>query len=106
MNVKPVVLRDRARCDIEDAVEYYSAEAGSEVALGFIDAVEDALRTIADQPGVGSPRYAQELGVPGLRSRSVGRFPYLIFYVDHVEEVDVWRVLHAARDIPARMREG
>ena len=105
MNAKPVVLRDRAREDIEDAVEYYLGEAGSEVTLTLIDAVENALRTIADQPGVGAPRYAHELGVPGLRSRPVGRFPYLIFYVDHEEEVDVWRVLHSARDIPARMRE-
>ncbi|MDE0423122.1 MAG: type II toxin-antitoxin system RelE/ParE family toxin [Gammaproteobacteria bacterium] len=63
------------------------------------------MKTVGDHPAVGSPRYAHELGVPGLRSRSTGRFPYLIFYVDHEEEVDVWRVLHAARDIPARMRE-
>ncbi|MYA17351.1 MAG: type II toxin-antitoxin system RelE/ParE family toxin [Gammaproteobacteria bacterium] len=105
MSAKPVVLRDRARSDIEDVVEYYLGEAGLEVALSFIDEVEDALRTIGNQPGVGSPRYAHELGVPGLRSRSAGRFAYLIFYVVHEEEVDVWRVLHAARDIPARMRE-
>ena len=90
MNSKPVVLRDRARSDIEDAVEYYLGDAGSEVALSFIDEVEDALRTIGNQPGVGSPRFAHELGVPGLRSRSAGRFPYLIFYVVHEEEVDVW----------------
>lgn len=105
MNVKPVVLRDRARRDIEDAVEYYLAEAGSAVALAFIDSVEDAQRTIGERPAVGSPRYAHELGVPGLRFRSVVRFPYLIFYVDRDEEIDVWRILHAARDIPARMRE-
>jgi toxin ParE1/3/4 len=31
--------------------------------------------------------------------------PYLIFYIDRDDHVDVWRVLHAQRDIPARLRE-
>jgi toxin ParE1/3/4 len=42
---------------------------------------------------------AHELGLPGLRSRSVGRFPYLIFYVEQPDHIDVWRILHARRDI-------
>ena len=32
-------------------------------------------------------------------------FPILIFYVERETEIDVWRVLHDARDIPAWMRE-
>lgn len=39
----------------------------------------------------------------GLRSRSIARFPFLIFYMERDDHIDVWRVLHAQRDIPARL---
>ena len=82
MSGKPVVLRERARRDIDEAVEHYLGEAGPTVALAFIDALEDARRRIGEQPAAGSPRYAHELDIPGLRSRAVRRFPYLVFYVE------------------------
>ena len=102
---KPVVLRERARRDIDEAVEHYLGEAGPAVALAFIDALEDARRRIGEQPAAGSPRYAHGLDIPGLRSRTVRGFPYLVFYVERSADIDVWRVLHGARDIPAWMRE-
>ena len=105
MSGKPVVLRERAQRDIDVAVEHYLTEAGAAVAFDFIDALEDARRQIGEQPAAGSPRYAHELDIPGLRFRTVKRFPYLVFYVERETEIDVWRVLHGARDIPAWMQE-
>ena len=105
MSGKPVVLRERARRDIDEAVEHYPAEAGEAVALDFIDALEDARRQIGEQPASGSPRYAHELDIPGLRFRTVGKIPNLVFYVDGEAEPDIRRVLHGARDISAWMRE-
>ena len=105
MSGKPVVLRERARRDIDEAVEHYTAEAGPAVALAFIDALEDALRRIGEQPAAGSPRYAHELDIPGLRFRPTGKFPYFVFHVEGEAEIDVWRVLHGTRDIPAGVRE-
>ncbi len=105
MTDKRVVLRDLARNDIDQAVTHYLAEAGATVALAFVDATEATLRRIGELPGSGSPRYAHELDIAGLRFLSTDRFPYLIFYLEREEEVDVWRVLHGARDIPAWMRE-
>ena len=75
------------------------------VALGFIDALERACQQISLHPEAGSPRSAHELDLPGLRSWPLRRCPYLVFFVDHVDHLDVWRVLHAERDIPAWMRE-
>ena len=103
MSGKPVVLRERARRDIDEAVEHYLAEAGPVVALAFIDALEDTRRYIGEQPRRGSPRHAHELDIPGLRFQSARRFPYLVFYIEREAEIDVWRVLHARRDIPAWM---
>ena len=105
MSGKPVVLRERARRDIDEAAGQYLIEAGETVALDFIDSVEDACHRIGDHPMGGSPRYARELGISGLRVRSVGKFPDLVFCVEREADIDVWRVLHGARDIPARMRE-
>jgi toxin ParE1/3/4 len=105
MSLKPVVFRDVARKDINGAVDFYLVEAGEAVALRFIDALESALRFIGRNPAAGSPRYAQELELPGLRSRLLARFPYVVFYVERDRDVDVWRVLHAKQDIPAWLQE-
>ena len=69
--------------------------------VNFVDALEDTLQQIGERAASGSPRHAHELDVPGLRFRSVGRFPYLVFYVERDADIDVWRVLHGARDIPS-----
>ena len=105
MTGKPVVLRERARRDVDEAVEHYLTEAGAKVASAFVDALEYALRSIAERPGSGSPRLGHELNMPGLRFVSTGSFPYLVFYVERAREVDVWRVLHGARDVPASLRD-
>ena len=105
MSAKPVVPREQARWDIEAAVDFYAGEAGAAVALRFIDAVESAYRAIGRDPATGSPRYGHALDLPGLRSRQMKRYPYLIFYMEQEDHVEVWRVLHARRDIPAQLQE-
>lgn len=102
--MKTIIPRQLARSDVEAAIDYYAREAGTEVALGFIDALQAAYASIASHPEAGSLRYAYELGLPDLRSVSLKRYPYLIFYRDQPDHVDVWRVLHAKRDIPQWMQ--
>lgn len=105
MKAKPVVPREQAHRDVEDAIAHYLAEGAETAALGFIDALEDAYRHIGRHPATGSPRYAHALNLPGLRSWLLTRYPYLVFYVERSDHVDVWRVLHGQRDIPAWMQE-
>lgn len=105
MSRKPVVLRELARRDIDDTVDHYLHEVGADIAVAFVDALEAAFAQLSDQPRSGSPRYAHELDIPGLRFLSVAGYPYLIFYVDENATIDVWRVLHGARDIPAWLLE-
>lgn len=52
-------------------------------------------------PQVGSLRYAQLLDVEGLRFVIVEGFPYLIFYFEQPDYLDVVRMLHQQQDIPA-----
>jgi len=54
---------------------------------------------------LGSLRFAFELDLPGLRSIRVEAFPYLIFYLVRGDRLDVLRVLHTSRDVPATLQE-
>ena len=105
MKAKPVVARERANRDVDEAIAYYLAEGAEQAALGFIDALERAYAHIGRHPGTGSPRYAHALHLPGLRAWPLTRYPHVIFYVERPEHIDVWRVLHGQRDIPAWMHE-
>lgn len=94
-------LRAFAVNDIEAAVTYYHDEAGPGTALDFVDALEAAINHLRRYPLTGSLRFAFELEIPDLRSWPLQKFPYLIFYVPDDHHIDIWRVLHARRDIPA-----
>ncbi len=104
--VKGIVPRALAHRDVEEAIDHYLVEASAKVALGFVDELEKAYAHIARHPASGSPRYAHQLGLADLRFRPLGRYPYLVFYVERDALIDIWRVLHELRDIPAWMNEG
>lgn len=105
MKAKAVVPREQANRDVDQAIAYYLGEHAPHAALGFIDALEQAYAHIGRHPATGSPRYAHELNLPGLRTWSLTGYPYLVFYVERPGHVDVWRVLHEQRDIPAWMQD-
>jgi toxin ParE1/3/4 len=102
---RSVRLRARAAIDIDEVADYYRREAGTDVALRFIDAAEGAVNQIGRAPQSGSPRFSYELAIPDLRVRAVARFPYLVFYVAGDGVVDVWRILHDRRDLPSALTE-
>lgn len=106
MTAKPVIPRARARADIDLAVDYYTDEGGPDVALSFIDALEQAYGFIGERPAAGSPRWSHGLNLPGLRTFRLKGFPWLVFYLEFETHVDVWRVLHAKRDVPAWLIDG
>ena len=103
--MKVARLREVARRDVEGAVDYYVGEGGEVLALRFVAALQRALDLIARRPAAGSPRFGYELQLPGLRTHSLRDFPYLVFYVERDDFVDVWRVLHGSRDLPAWLLE-
>ena len=101
MTAKPVVPRALADQDLREALAFYLAEGADQAALGFVNAVERAFRQIGRQLGCGSFRYAHALDLPGLRTWPVTRYPYLVFYLEAADHMDVWRILHDRRDLPA-----
>lgn len=105
MSSKPVIPRELATWDVDRAVTHDLTEGAESAALGFIDELEKAFTHIGQQAASGSPRYAHELNLPGLRFWRLTRYPYLVFYFERDDAVDIWRVLHEQRDIPAWMME-
>jgi toxin ParE1/3/4 len=97
----PVVRRRLARLDVDAAAFHYLERGGADLAEQFVTEVETAIARIAEYPGGGSPLWGERLDVAGLRTRAVGRFPYLIFYFERAGHAEVTRVLHAQSDIPA-----
>jgi toxin ParE1/3/4 len=97
--MKPLVRRERADEDVRAAIDHY-LDASPEVAASFVDELERAYQHIQRHPATGSPRYAHELNLPGLRVWPLRRYPYLVFYMEGDGVIDVWRVLHGSRDIP------
>jgi toxin ParE1/3/4 len=88
---------------LDSAAGHYRSEADVTFAVRFLDAVQRATRRVSHNPHVGTLRFAYELDIPELRSISLDRFPYLVFYVECDDHVDVWRVLRTRRDIPSRL---
>ncbi len=105
MTAKPVIPRLQAHADVEEGIAYYVNEGAVSAAQGLIDELETAYRHLSRFPATGSPRYAHELNLPGLRAWPLTRYPYLVFYAEKADHVDVWRVLHSQRDIPAWMQD-
>ena len=64
----------------------------------------DALKSFVDEQ-VNQGGYAHELNLPGLRFWPLARYPHLVFYVERPQPIEVWRVLHGQRDIPAWMQQ-
>lgn len=105
MTVKPVVPRRQASRDIDEAIAWYLEQGATPAALGFIDALEAAYAHISRHPASGSPRFAHQLNLADLRCWQLGKYPWVVFYLERGDHIDVWRVLHSQRDIPAWMRE-
>ena len=95
-------IRPRATADIDHAAAYLFEE-NPVAAAAFLDALEGAFALLTEQPGIGSTRYAHLLPGTTLRMWPLSGFPYLIFYLERADILEVIRVLHGVRDLPAQL---
>ena len=70
-----IIPRGLAIRDAEEATDYYTQEAGDAVAFRFIDALRAAYERIGDNPGIGSPRLGELIGIPSPENLDGSRFP-------------------------------
>ncbi len=99
--MKPASLRPQALRDQQDEVRYYRAKGGSGLAVKVVKATNAALDQIELDPGIGSPTLGKRLGIPGLRSWRVAKFPLLWCYFERAEQLDVVRLLGDRQDVAA-----
>lgn len=85
--------------DVEETVDYYAMEASEKIADRFVDALYKAYDRLSRTPEAGSPLLGAALGLSGLRTWPIAGFPYLICYQARDGVIDIWRVLHAQRDL-------
>lgn len=95
------IIRPNAEEDLDEQLEYYEQEAGVDVALQFLAAVQEAIRFICQRPDVGSLREFANPRLKGLRSWPVHGFEDIrIYYLRPNEDtLRVVRILHGKRDL-------
>jgi toxin ParE1/3/4 len=96
---KKAIIRPAATDDFDDIVDYYLGASGPALTTRFSEALNAAFDLIGRNPGIGSTRLGELGELPGLRAWPVRGFPHLIFYFERADHVDVWRILHGARDL-------
>ena len=99
--MKPAVLRPQALRDQQGEVRYYRKEGGTRLALKVAKATNEALDQVELEPGMGSPRLGKVLGIPGLRTWRVGKYPLLWCYFEREDHLDVVRLLGERQDLIA-----
>lgn len=85
----------------------YLSQFGDDLADRFIAHVEASLRFLQQHPGLGRLRRFRNPALAGLRSRTVARpfANYLIFYRDQPECLELFRLMHGARNLPRRLAQ-
>ncbi|MGD0662558.1 MAG: type II toxin-antitoxin system RelE/ParE family toxin [Syntrophorhabdales bacterium] len=95
-----IILLPRAVADLAEIWDYISDDNEAR-ADAFIDLLDRKIQMLAARPQMGRAR--EELA-EGLRSFPVGR--YVIFYRSTPKNIEIVRILHSARDLPALFDEG
>lgn len=101
--MKPAVLRPQAQRDQQGEVRYYRKEGGTRLAVKVAQATNEALDQVELEPGIGSPKLGKLLGIPGLRTWRVGKFPLWWCYFERDDHPDVVRLLGERQDILATL---
>jgi toxin ParE1/3/4 len=103
--IEAVTQRPNTRLDLLEQFVYLGERAGVEVAERYFATVEETCALLIAQSESGVPYESGIEKLAGLRRVPVKRFGnYLIFYIPHAGGVDVFRVLHASRDIESIFR--
>ena len=92
----------------EDLAEAYRfiGDDSPDAAERLLHAVETATHFLLEMPNAGTPREYAEVRLRRLRSWAISGFEaFLLFYRPVDDGIEVVRVLHSARDLPAAFGE-
>lgn len=87
----PVVLRDEATAEFDEAFDYYEAQRAG-LGVDFAARVQQVFDRIAANPHLHAVVFAD------IRKAVVSRFPFCVFYRAEPARVEVIAVFHTRRD--------
>ena len=94
------VLTPAAEGDLLKILEYLEGDNPGAI-LKVVDALDDAMQILADNPGIGHVR--PDLTHQDVRFWSV--FKYLVIYRPDTKPLEIVRVLHGRRDVKRLLDE-
>lgn len=97
--MKPARTRPLADQDLVDRTRYYAAAEGADLAERFFTAAIDAVRSVEDMLGIGSPLVGQRIGIDGLRRIGIAGSPCAWYYIERTDHLDVARLLADKQDL-------
>ena len=96
-----IAFRRKALEDIEGIVRYIAADS-PRAAQAFREALEQACSVLAEMPDMGMHRNFGHPRLTDIRLWPLRQFEkYLLVYRTQGETLDIIRVVHGARDLPA-----
>lgn len=95
-------IRDSARADLDEALAYYAA-ISPHLSEAFLMQLETAVSVLCEHPGIGSRRFAHLFKEIDLRTWSLDRFPFRLFYIIQDGTLHILRVDHERRNVTAEM---
>jgi plasmid stabilization system protein ParE len=87
----PVVLRDEAQAEFDEAFDYYEAQSPG-LGVAFVERVQDVFDSIGINPRLHAVVFAD------IRKAVVIRFPYCVYYRAAADRVEVIAVFNGHRD--------
>lgn len=101
----PFRFRASARQDIDEAGATYLSEYKAGIETSFFSALENTIVLLRQKAFAGSTCMAQDAAQHSPRCWPLKGFPYIVFYTIGLRGIQVTRVLHTPRDIPATLRD-
>jgi toxin ParE1/3/4 len=87
----PIVLRDEAQSEFDEAFDFYEARQAG-LGVDFVARVQRVIDRIAANPLLHRVVHGD------IRKAVVNRFPYCVFYRPHTDRVEIIAVFHTSRD--------
>jgi toxin ParE1/3/4 len=91
--MKLIVLAPGARAEFDAAAEWYESQAPG-LGVRFVHRVDEALQRIAESPS-GFPKWDADVRFRRVLTR---KFPYVVFYRELADRIEIVAVAHGARE--------
>ena len=91
--------------DVRGQARFLATAASREIATRFIDAFEAVLERLQQFPRQGTPWPTGNPELQGIRRLLMTTFRIWIFYRETPTHIEIVRVLHGSRDLPALLDE-